>query len=268
MPLALRLAGPCANKGRNPQIVQAALTAPAETRERPARVAVPLYQMVRARQSGGNACGAMRPYSWNFWDEGVTRCASWVLRLVVAMLRHCRRQPPRRPRKPTGSVSGLPVPRFVSLKSDKVNVRAGPDQRARRRLGLQPRRAAGRGDGRIRELAHASATGKARRAGSITRCCRAGAPRWSRRNRRARTSCSLCGRKPDAASAASSAKLQTRRARHREALPERAGAASSAKASTAGSSSRACGASIRARRWNRPSADAEKEPGAHARDQL
>jgi len=26
----------------------------------------------------------------------------------------------------TGSASGLPVPRFVSLKSDKVNVRAGP----------------------------------------------------------------------------------------------------------------------------------------------
>jgi SH3-like domain-containing protein len=26
----------------------------------------------------------------------------------------------------TGTVSGLPVPRFVSLKSDKVNVRAGP----------------------------------------------------------------------------------------------------------------------------------------------
>ena len=26
----------------------------------------------------------------------------------------------------TGSVSGLPVPRFVSLKSDRVNVRAGP----------------------------------------------------------------------------------------------------------------------------------------------
>lgn len=27
---------------------------------------------------------------------------------------------------PTGTASGLPVPRFVSLKSDKVNVRAGP----------------------------------------------------------------------------------------------------------------------------------------------
>jgi SH3-like domain-containing protein len=28
----------------------------------------------------------------------------------------------------TGSVSGLPVPRFVSLKSDKVNVRTGPNR--------------------------------------------------------------------------------------------------------------------------------------------
>jgi SH3-like domain-containing protein len=29
---------------------------------------------------------------------------------------------------PTGTVSGLPVPRFVSLKSDRVNVRAGPNK--------------------------------------------------------------------------------------------------------------------------------------------
>src|SRR3954468_13893752 len=27
-----------------------------------------------------------------------------------------------------GSVSGLPIPRFVSLKSDRVNVRAGPNK--------------------------------------------------------------------------------------------------------------------------------------------
>ena len=29
---------------------------------------------------------------------------------------------------PAGSASGLPVPRFVSLKSDKVNVRSGPNK--------------------------------------------------------------------------------------------------------------------------------------------
>ncbi|MCZ7661348.1 MAG: SH3 domain-containing protein [Xanthobacteraceae bacterium] len=28
--------------------------------------------------------------------------------------------------QPTGSVSGLPIPRFVSLKTDRVNVRGGP----------------------------------------------------------------------------------------------------------------------------------------------
>src|SRR5262245_59668371 len=28
----------------------------------------------------------------------------------------------------TGSVSGLPIPRFVSLKSDRVNVRSGPNK--------------------------------------------------------------------------------------------------------------------------------------------
>jgi SH3-like domain-containing protein len=30
--------------------------------------------------------------------------------------------------EPAGSVSGLPVPRFVSLKSDRVNVRSGPNK--------------------------------------------------------------------------------------------------------------------------------------------
>ena len=29
---------------------------------------------------------------------------------------------------PVGSVSGLPIPRFVSLKSDRVNVRGGPNK--------------------------------------------------------------------------------------------------------------------------------------------
>jgi SH3-like domain-containing protein len=29
---------------------------------------------------------------------------------------------------PTGAVSGLPIPRFVSLKSDRVNVRGGPNK--------------------------------------------------------------------------------------------------------------------------------------------
>ncbi|MBV9556622.1 MAG: aspartyl-trna synthetase [Pseudolabrys sp.] len=32
------------------------------------------------------------------------------------------------PEVPTGTASGLPVPRFVSLKSDRVNVRGGPNK--------------------------------------------------------------------------------------------------------------------------------------------
>ena len=50
----------------------------------------------------------------------------WVLRLVGAMLVMSAAAATAAAQVPTGSVSGLPVPRFVSLKSDKVNVRAGP----------------------------------------------------------------------------------------------------------------------------------------------
>src|SRR6188472_889022 len=50
----------------------------------------------------------------------------WVLRLVGAMLVMSAAAATAAAQVPTGPVSGLPVPRFVSLKSDKVNVRAGP----------------------------------------------------------------------------------------------------------------------------------------------
>ena len=50
----------------------------------------------------------------------------WALRLVGAMLVMSAAAATAAAQVPTGSVSGLPVPRFVSLKSDKVNVRAGP----------------------------------------------------------------------------------------------------------------------------------------------
>jgi len=49
-----------------------------------------------------------------------------VFRLVGAMLVVSAGLTAAAAQTPTGSVSGLPVPRFVSLKSDKVNVRAGP----------------------------------------------------------------------------------------------------------------------------------------------
>ncbi|ONG42536.1 hypothetical protein BKE38_29300, partial [Pseudoroseomonas deserti] len=37
--------------------------------------------------------------------------------------------PPAAAAPPTGTVTGLPVPRFVSLRSDEVNLRIGPDTR-------------------------------------------------------------------------------------------------------------------------------------------
>ena len=49
------------------------------------------------------------------------------LRAAIAALRHllCGRTDARGQRPVT---SGLPVPRFVSLKADRVNVRGGPDK--------------------------------------------------------------------------------------------------------------------------------------------
>ena len=73
------------------------------------------------------------------------------------------------------TTSGLPIPRYVSLKSDHVNVRAGPTKDndvawVYTRSGLPV------------EITADSRTGagcgirKAPKAGSITRCCRAAAP--------------------------------------------------------------------------------------------
>ena len=50
--------------------------------------------------------------------------AGWVLAGV--MLGLCGGAAAAAEQVATGTASGLPVPRFVSLKSDKVNVRAGP----------------------------------------------------------------------------------------------------------------------------------------------
>ena len=49
--------------------------------------------------------------------------------------------------------SGLPIPRFASLRSDEVNVRTGPGPRYPDRLGLQAQGHAGRDRRRVRELA-------------------------------------------------------------------------------------------------------------------
>ena len=49
-----------------------------------------------------------------------------ALRIVVAFLLAALCGAPAHAGEQAGTASGLPVPRFVSLKSDKVNVRAGP----------------------------------------------------------------------------------------------------------------------------------------------
>ena len=134
-PASRRSAWPSLRHGPHCRIVQASLTAPAETRELPARRRpVPLYQMARAKTKRRHrACGGVQRTI-----AGLTG----VLRRVVAgksddreragcALRSARcwragARPPARPSEPSGTASGLPVPRFVSLKSDRVNVRAGP----------------------------------------------------------------------------------------------------------------------------------------------
>jgi len=53
--------------------------------------------------------------------------AGWIRRLCSgAIVLIASALPAAAQELTTGSVSGLPVPRFVSLKPDKVNVRAGP----------------------------------------------------------------------------------------------------------------------------------------------
>jgi len=56
----------------------------------------------------------------------MTSDAMRVFRLVGAMLVVSAGLTAAAAQTPTGSVSGLPVPRFVSLKPDRVNVRGGP----------------------------------------------------------------------------------------------------------------------------------------------
>ena len=48
------------------------------------------------------------------------------LRIVVVLMLVALASAPTHAAEQAGTASGLPVPRFVSLKSDKVNVRAGP----------------------------------------------------------------------------------------------------------------------------------------------
>ena len=156
------------------------------------------------------------------------------------------------PRGRTGTArpapsSGLPVPRFVSLKPDKVNVRGGPTRDHDVTWQLHPLRPAGGDHRRIRQLAahprlgrlrglglSLAAVGPAHRDGDLqvtrTSWFRCSTPPTTRRG----------GRAPAAG-----------RARLGEALHRRAGARSPAPGSTAGSRRSGCGASIRTRRFRR-----------------
>ena len=143
------------------------------------------------------------------------------------------------------AASGLPVPRFVSLKSDRVNVRGGPTKDQRCELGLYPRRPAGRDHRRIRELAAHPRLGRRRGLG-LPLAAVGPAYRGCVQRRRRRTPWCRSTR----------SRIRTGRS-WRSCRPALLGAVKSctggwcrvtARASTAGSSRTACGASIPTRR--------------------
>src|SRR5205085_8826266 len=95
---------------------------------------IPLCQMAEAGDRGHKSADRHGPFpsarsdrhrrSWSVmrdpmtpfrWFAGIAAC------LALASFSARAAEPIA-----TGSVSGLPVPRFVSLKSDRVTVRAGP----------------------------------------------------------------------------------------------------------------------------------------------
>lgn len=56
-----------------------------------------------------------------YWNE-VRRCAGLLVAALVALMTGTACA------DPVGSVSGLPIPRYVSLKADRVNLREGPSK--------------------------------------------------------------------------------------------------------------------------------------------
>jgi SH3-like domain-containing protein len=53
-------------------------------------------------------------------------CCALAAAALAALAPHIHAAEPAAPENGTGPVSGLPLPRFVSLKSDEVNLRSGP----------------------------------------------------------------------------------------------------------------------------------------------
>ena len=99
-------------------------------------VRVPLYQMVVPRQSG--AARAAHGDIFRFrgpeadcdggppTEDVVTVVRTRTVLGIVLTAFATLAAHPAAATDPTGSVSGLPIPRFVSLKTDRVNVRGGP----------------------------------------------------------------------------------------------------------------------------------------------
>ncbi|WP_395698678.1 SH3 domain-containing protein [Methylocella sp.] len=65
--------------------------------------------------------GRRRPRGWR----------ALALLLVALGLAPAAAEPAGAPGQPVGTVSGLPIPRYVSLKSDRVNLREGPSKEHR-----------------------------------------------------------------------------------------------------------------------------------------
>ncbi|MBI5113657.1 MAG: aspartyl-trna synthetase [Rhodovulum sp.] len=75
---------------------------------------------------GGPFRAAVRKAAWPLLKGAIAVLSTVVALNVAATIRPAAAGGAAAAELPTGSVSGLPVPRFVSLKPDRVNVRGGP----------------------------------------------------------------------------------------------------------------------------------------------
>ncbi len=134
---------------------------------------------------------------------------------------------------PAGTASGLPVPRFVSLKSDRVNVRGGPTKDHDVAWVFTRAGPAGRDHRRIRELAPHPRLGGRRGLGLPLAAV--AARRTAVVTAEAKDELVALSRAARPTERDVAAQLAARRARAGEALRPATGAASPAAASTAGS---------------------------------
>jgi SH3-like domain-containing protein len=80
---------------------------------------------------------AISARSSRLWSDSRARfaCIAWVAALLAALAIVPAQAQPHNPElklgEKIGSVSGLPLPRFVSLKADRVNLREGPSREHR-----------------------------------------------------------------------------------------------------------------------------------------